>query len=488
MTVNFKEVFRVIGILLMILALSILLPIITALYYGETKELQAFIITMAACFSAGLILTKIINPSLKKIKARDGYLIVALCWIIAPLVAAFPLWFTGAIKTYIDCFFEMCSGFSTTGSTILTEIESLPKSILFWRSFTHWLGGMGIIVLAMAFLTNTGVKGQLIASAETPGPTLSKVTPRFHDTAKNLYMVYLAFTLLETIFLMFGGLSLYDSLIQTFGTVGTGGFSNYNDSIAHFSSTYVNWVIIVFMTLCGINFNLYFVGTRTNIREVLKDSELKTYFRIIGGSILLILLNLLYFKPFNSFFENFTHVVFQVVSIITTTGFITQDYDLWPTFAKSIILMLFFVGACSSSTGGGVKVVRVLVGWNFIKRAISLKLHPKVVYPIRVNKRVVPQETATNIANFIFLYYFVVLVGSVLISFNGFDLLTSFSAVATCVGNIGPGFNGVGPSMNFNHFSDFSKLILSFLMIAGRLELFTLLMLFSPYYWNSNKS
>lgn len=488
MTINFNGVVRIMSFLFIVLGCSMIPALLVALIYHETSSIIAFIITIIHCYGVGIVFGSIYKPTdLRRLKARDGFLIVSLCWIIFSAVGAIPFVMSNAIPSYIDAFFETCSGFSTTGCSILTDIEILPKSMLFWRSFTHWLGGMGIIVFTTALLPSIGIKGQIIASAETPGPTLDKIAPRFSDTARKLYLVYIIFTVVQIILLLAGGMNLYDASVHAFGTVGTGGFSTYNSSIAHFDSYYLQWVIIIFMFLCGINFNLYFVLIKKGIKQFFKDSELKLYLLIIGVITVLIFINIFTSGYDESAGKAFTDSAFQVVSIITTTGYATCDYDLWPTFSKMLIFILMLTGACSSSTGGGVKVIRILVALKMIRRGVSLKLHPNRFIPITIGSRAVPQEVATNIANYIFLYIAVIFGGAVIISLNGFDLMTTISSVLTCVGNVGPGFNLVGPSMNFSLFSDFSKVILSLLMIAGRLELFTFFMLFSPHYWNTNK-
>jgi len=487
MTVNFNNVFKIMSIIFFVLGFSMIPALLVAIIYGEAICISAFFSTIFLCFGTGGVFHKMYQPQELKLKERDGFLIVTLCWLTASVVGALPFFLAGSIPSYVDAFFETCSGFSTTGCSILNDIESLPKSMLFWRSFTHWMGGMGIIVFATALLPSIGIKGQMIASAETPGPTLDKISPRFSDTARNLYLVYILFSVVEVLLLMLGNMNLYDALLHTFGTVGTGGFSSYGDSIAHFDSGYIHWVIIIFMLLCGINFNLYFVLLKGGIRSFFKDSELKLYFLIIGGITAAIFINVYRSGYYENMGKAFTDSAFQVVSIITTTGYATCDYDIWPTFSRMLIFILMLTGACSSSTGGGVKLIRILVGLKMVRRGVSLKLHPHRFIPVTVGNRAVPQEVATNIANFIFLYIFVVFAGSAVISLNGFDLMTTISSVMTCVGNVGPGFNLVGPSMNFAIFSDFSKVFLSLLMIAGRLELFTFFMLLSPHYWNSNK-
>ena len=487
MTVNFNNIVKIVCIIFFVLGFSMIPALLVAIIYDETLCIPAFSSTIFLCFGTGFMFHKIFKPAELKLKERDGFLIVTMCWLMASLIGSMPFFLSEAIPSLADAFFETCSGFSTTGCSILADIESLPKSILFWRSFTHWLGGMGIIVFATALLPSIGIKGQIIASAETPGPTLDKISPRFSDTARNLYLIYILFTIIEVVLLMLGDMSFYDALLHTFGTVGTGGFSSYGDSVAHFDSAYINWVIIVFMLLCGINFNLFFVLMKRGIRTFFKDAELKFYLFIVAGISFAIFVNVYQSHYYDNMFKAFTDAVFQVVSIITTTGYATCDYDIWPTFSRMLIFILLLTGACSSSTGGGVKLIRVLVALKMVRRGVSLKLHPNRFIPVSIGNRAVPQEVATNIANFIFLYIFVVFAGSLVISLNGFDLMTTISSVMTCVGNVGPGFNLVGPSMNFALFSDFSKVFLSLLMIAGRLELFTFFMLLSPHYWNANK-
>lgn len=488
MSISIKSVVRIIGIFLIIMSASFVPSLLVAVIYDEKVSVISFIATMIPCLIIGLIIIKTVRPSLTKLKVRDGFLIVSLCWILASLIGAVPLIISGAIPNPIDAIFEMCSGFSTTGASILTDIESLPQSMLFLRSFSHWLGGMGIIVFLMALMPGLGIGGQIIASAETPGPTLDKLTPRFYDTARSLYLLYIAFTAIETVLLLFGGMNLFDALIQTFGTVGTGGFSNYSDSIAHFNSPYVEWVITIFMVLCGINFNLYFVAARQGLARVFKDSEFKLYILILVTVTVLIIADLCANRAGGSGSETIRDAAFQVSSIMTSTGYATTDYDLWPTFCKMLLFMLMLVGASSSSTGGGVKVIRILVALKLVKRGFSLKVHPNRIVPVTINGRALAQETVTNITNFIFMFIAVTFGGSLLISLDGYDMVTSVSAVLACIGNIGPGFNLVGPAMNFSIFSGFSKIVLSFLMIAGRLELFTFFMLFSRHYWNSNKA
>ena len=483
-----KTAMKLTGLLLLLLGMSMVPSFVVAILYNEMLPMASFAGVIFAFAVIGGVITIGTRDLEIRIKMRYGFLIVTLAWLLFSLGGALPLTISGAIPSYVDAFFEMCSGFSTTGSSILTDIESLPKSMLFWRSFSHWLGGMGIIVFITAVLPSIGIEGQLIASAETPGPTMDKLTPKYSDTARNLYFLYFGITALEVIFLLLGGLNLYDALVHSFGTVGTGGFSSYGDNIGHFTSPYVRWVIIIFMMMCGVNFNLYFVMFKSGIRAMLKDEELRWYLGFIAVPAILVTISLMATHTFTDLFKCVTSSIFNVVGMITTTGYGTDDFTMWPTFTQMVLFFLFFIGASTSSTGGGIKVLRIMICLKLIRRGIALKIHPNRVYTIKVNGRPVQQEVITNIANFVFFYIIVVAVSMLLISLNGFDLVTTLTSVLTCIGNVGPGFGMIGPADNFSMFSDFSKIILALLMIAGRLELFTFFMLFSPHYWNPDRA
>lgn len=485
---NYHSVIRMMGVLFLVLGMAFVPTIMVALIYREYFQAICFLACMIPCFLVGFVLMRLYSPSGLRTKQRDIYLIVSLCWIVSSAVGTIPLILTGTFNNPIDAFFEICSGFSTTGASVLNDIESQARSVLFWRSFTHWLGGMGIIVFAAAILPSMGIGGQLVASAETPGPTLTKVKAKFSDTAKDLYKIYIMFTAAEIILLILGGVSVYDAMIHTFGTVGTGGFSNYSDSVGHFGSPYVEWVIIVFMILCGTNFNLYFLIPKKKVKEFFKDEELRLYLGIIITVSGLIALFLALRGGYASTGKAVRDSVFHVASVITTTGFVTADYDLWPTFCKMGIMFVMITGACQSSTGGGVKIVRVLTAVKFVRRGFFIKLHPNRISNLTINKKKVEQNVVTDIIYFLFLYFAVLMIGTLLISFDGFDLVTNFSAALTCLSNVGPGFGMVGPTLNFATYSNFSTFILSLLMIIGRLELFTFIMLLSPHFWNSNKA
>ncbi len=487
MNLNLSSILKISGITMAIIGITMLPSVLVSFLYGETDIIKPFLLSAVIPTAIGVVLIKFFESNLDQLKVRDGFIIVTLCWILACLVGAIPFIATESIPDFTNAFFESCSGFSTTGSTILTDIEALPKGILFWRSFTHWIGGMGILIFAIALMPSLGIGGQNIVASETPGPSLDKITPKMTDTAKTLYTIYMLFTVLETILLMLGGMSLYDALIHTFGSVGTGGFSNYNDSIAHFDSTYIRIVITAFMVLCGINFNLFFLSVKRGLGIFLRDSEFKLYMLIFGSGSILIFIILILNGNYNSAGDTLTNSFFNVASILTTTGYATADYETWPTICQMIIFTLMFMGGCSSSTGGGIKIIRILVILKLIKRGISTRLHPNVIETIKLNDKTMPSDTVSAIANHIFLYIVLVFTGAFVISFENADLMTCFTSVITCLGNIGPGFGAVGPVENFSAMSDVSKTLLSFYMLAGRLELYTMFILLTPRFWRSNQ-
>lgn len=473
--------------ILLVLAAAMLPSLFIALFNNETKSLFAFLIIIAILGVIGIITRLRFRDSNYNFKNRDGFLIVALTWVLATFVGALPFWASESIPNFADAFFESCAGFSTTGSSILTDIEAMPRSILFWRSFTHWLGGMGIIVLVTALMPTFGLNGQIVANAETTGPVKDKITARFSDGSKNIYKIYIGMTIIEAILLKIAGLNLFDSLIHTFGTVGTGGLSSYNASIGHFDNIFVEIIIMVFMFLAAINFNLYYLARKRGVKEILHDEETRFYCMVVLVAGFAITIYNFIMNSFENFGEILINAYFQVISIITTTGYMTDDYDIWPTFSKFIIFALFFVGGCSSSTGGGIKCARVYGGLKLILRGIYSRIHPNIISPVTFNGKEMSNDTAIRIANFIFTYVIIIAFGTVMLSINGFDFITNFSAAASSLGNVGPGFNLVGPTMNYAIFSDFSKYVCSFLMITGRLELYTILVLFSRNYWNPNR-
>lgn len=485
MNLNVRAVLKIIGMVLLVISFLMVPSLIVAGIYREVPALFAFFSVIFLATVLGFLLLRTGKPLIGKLKVRDGYLIVSLCWITASLLGAVPFILSGGIPNWFDAFFESCSGFSTTGSSTLSEVTSLPKSILFWRAFTQWIGGMGILLFAIALMPSLGISGQNIAIPETPGPALDKITPKASETARDLYLIYLFLTALEVILLCLGGMSLYDALVQTFSTIGTGGFSNYNNGIAHFNSIYIEIVIMIFMLLSSLNFNLYHLSLRRGISVILKDSEFRFYMVIQASTIVLIALNLIV-SGGSSIGGAILDSAFQTTSILSTTGFASSDYNLWPTFSKMLLFLLMFIGACSSSTGGGLKAARVLIMLRLVAKALANKLHPNAVVTVKLNNRTVPGDTVSAIINYFFLHIAVIFASTILVSLDNFDFVTSFSTVLTCVGNIGPGFELVGPMADFSMFSPAVKTLLSFLMLAGRLELFALLILLMPRFWNSD--
>jgi trk system potassium uptake protein len=482
--VKYRTVLKLVGSILIIDAF-LMLPALLIAFFNREQALLSFVITFILTLGIGLLLSKVLfKQEIKSINIKSGLSIVALGWIAVSLLGALPFYLSGSVSTFVDAVFETVSGFTTTGASIIPNVEILDRSILFWRSFTHWIGGMGILVFTLALLPAYGISNFQIFKAEAPGPTHGKLEPHIKNTARTLYITYIVLTLLEIIFLVIGGVSLYDSALLTFGTVGTGGFAPYNDSIAGFS-TYVQMVISFFMVLAGINFTLYILLVKGKIKDVFADSEFKMYLRIIAIAIVLIAVNLV-LVHYDS--DNVAHAIrdtiFQVSSIITTTGYATVDFQTWPAFSKFILLGLMFVGGSSGSTAGGIKVIRLLISLKLIKREISKIFHPNAFVPIKLGKKIVPNEVVARVNSFIALHLIVFVVGTLLISLDNVDMITALSSVAATINNIGPGLELVGPTSNYANFSQFSKIIFSFIMLLGRLELFTIVALIVPQSWS----
>lgn len=477
---NYGIVLRVLGSLLIVESILMTPSLFIAINSGGADR-NPFLITILITGLIGLLLTRIKRED-TKIAAKEGLFIVALGWVVVSILGALPLYLAKATPTYIDAFFEIVSGFTTTGATVINDVEALPLGILFWRSFTHWIGGMGILVFTLALLPALGIGGFQILKAESPGPITSKIAPRIKDTAKILYITYIILTLTEVIFLRIGGMSLFDSFTYTFATVGTGGFATKNASVGWYNNTYITLVIGFFMMFSGINFSIYYGIYRGKLRDMIKDEELRVYLSIIAVSILAITLNL-YFTDFSGIFNSLKHSFFQVISIITTTGFSTTDFDLWPSFSKGILFVLMFVGASAGSTGGGMKVIRLLITFKLIKRNILKIFHPRAIIPVKINKKVIPDETIESINSFLALYIMLFAISTIIVSLEGVDLISASSTVAATLGNIGPGFGYVGASQTFAGYSLVTKLFLSLLMLLGRLELFTIIALLVPRNW-----
>ena len=477
---NYGVIIKVLGNLLVVEAGLMIPSLLVALYYNQTDKL-AFLYSIIITGIIGFIMSKCFKNK-KGIKAKEGLAIVSFGWILASFFGSLPFIFSGSIPSWVDAFFETVSGLTKTGATIVDNVEALPNGILFWRSFTHWIGGMGILVFTIAILPTLGVGGFQIFKVESPGPMPDRIVPRVKDTAKILYTTYIIITIIEIILLLFGGMSLFDSAVHTFGTVGTGGFSVKNSSVGAYDSTYIHLVIGIFMILSGINFSLYYSLSKGKWKEVLKDEELRLYLGIITAAVILIAYNInktMYHDIGLSLRDSF----FQVSSIITTTGYATVDFDKWPTFSKGILFLLMFVGGCAGSTGGGMKNIRILVLLKLIKREVAKIFHPRAVIPIKTGDKVVPNETVASISSFFILYIIIFVLGTIVISLEGIDFESSAGAVAATLGNVGPGLGLVGPARTYSQFSKLGKMTLSIFMLLGRLELFTIIALFAPKTW-----
>lgn len=478
---NYGIVLRVLGILLIIESLLMVPSLLISLYTGGADS-TAFIIAILITGLTGFLLSRKKNYK-NQISPRDGLAIVSLGWIFASLLGAIPLYISNSTNTYIEAFFEIVSGFTTTGASVIANVEALPKGILFWRSFTHWIGGMGILVFTVALLPALGIGGFQIFKAESPGPVAGKIAPRIKDTAKILYTSYFAMTIIQLVFLLFGGMNLFDSLLHTFGTVGTGGFGIKNNSVAFYNSTYIHLVIGSFMVLSGVNFSLYYSLYKGRVGEVFRDEELRLYFGIVLASTVAIAINL-FMTQYNSMGLAFRDSFFQVGSIMTTTGYSTVDFDLWPSFSKGILLILMFIGGSAGSTAGGMKVIRILIMFKLIKREITKIFHPRAMLPIKNNGKAVPNEVVAGIYSYFALYILIFAIGTLLVSLEGVDLESAASSVVATLSNIGPGLGFVGPSKNFGAYSQPTILLLSVFMLLGRLEFFTIIALLAPKNWS----
>ncbi len=475
---NYRIIRYIIGWVLNFEAILMLPACAVAVIYREQAG-WSLLATVFLCLLCGAALTwrKLQN---KAMYAREGFVAVALCWIVLSAFGALPFVIAGSIPSYVDVLFEVVSGFTTTGSSILPEVESMPHCLLFWRSFTHWIGGMGVLVLVMAIMPLAGGTNMYLMKAESPGPSVGKLVPKVKSTAAILYKMYLFLSVLQLLFLLAGGMPMFDSLTTVFGTAGTGGFGVRNDSIGGYSM-YLQGVVTVFMILFGVNFNAYYLIRSRKPRQALQSVEVRTYLLIILSAILLVTVNIASLFP--NPFEAFHHAAFQVGSIITTTGFATKDFDLWPTFSKTILVALMFIGACAGSTGGGIKVSRVVILFKSILKELDYLVHPRNVRKLKMDGRMVEHTVVRSVNVFLALYIFVFAISVILVSLDNFDFTTNFTAVAATINNIGPGLELVGPTRNFSLFSNFSKLVLIFDMLVGRLELFPILVLFNRRTW-----
>ena len=474
---NYKMIRNILGWLLLFECGFMLVPTATALVYRE-REVWAFLVTMLLCGTIGALCVWN-KPKDPMLYAREGFVIVSLSWITLSLFGAIPFFISGVIPSYVDAVFETVSGFTTTGASILTAVEPLPKCMLMWRSFTHWVGGMGVLVFIMAFVPLSGGQNMHIMKAESPGPSVSKLVPRVRTTALILYSIYLVLTLIQFILLLCGGMNAFEALCTAFGTAGTGGFGVLNDSMASYSP-YIQWVVTVFMLLFSVNFTCYYLFLLGRFKEAF-NGELRRFLCIVGAVILVITLNVR--GLFDTLGEALRHVAFTVASLISTTGFATENFDAWPELSRTLLVLIMFIGACAGSTGGGLKVSRLMILFRGAFNEIGNLIHPRRVKRVMVDGHPIDSEVvrATNV--YMMWYVLLFTVSVILISFDDHDLITNFTAVTATINNIGPGLNLVGPTGNFAFFSIPSKLVLIFQMLAGRLELFPMLVLFAPQTW-----
>lgn len=475
---NYRVIFNVLGWVMNIEGICMILPLICALIYDEESK-WIFAICALICIFVGACLT-IAKPKNKSMFAKEGFVAVALSWIAISIFGAIPFVLSGSIPNFIDALFETASGFTTTGASILSDVEVLPKSVLLWRSFTHWIGGMGVIVFLVAILPLSGGNNLHMIRAESPGHSVGKLVPKVRTTAKILYSIYIVFTIIQIVLLMLGGLNLFDAATLSFGTAGTGGFAVKNSSIGEYSS-YIQVVITVFMIIFGVDFSFYYLLLMRKIKTAFKMEEVLVYLGIIVAAVALVFFNIRAIFPTS--FDAVKHSAFQVASIITTTGYSTVDFDLWPQFSKTILVLLMFCGACAGSTGGGIKVSRIMILFKSIIKEIKMISHPKSTVKVKFNGRPLEHETLRGINVFFVAYILIFALALLVISLDNFDFTTNFTAVAATLSNIGPGLSAVGPTCNFSGYSALSTIVLTLAMIIGRLEIFPILVLFSKNTW-----
>ena len=477
---KYKIVLNTLGSLLFFLGLSMLFPLLYAIYYQETV-INAFILSMSITSLSGFLLWKYFS-SKEPIGHKEGFAIAALGWILAAGFGALPFLFAGTFPSFIDAYFESMSGFTTTGATVLTPIEGNPYSILFWRDFIQWLGGMGIIVLVVAILPALGAGGMQLFKSEVPGPEPDRLKPRIKETAKLLWAVYIIFSVLQVACLYFTGMTLFDALTHMFGTMPTGGFTPRNLSVGAYDNPTFENIIIVFMFIAGANFTLHYKVLHGNPKSLIKDKEFLFYCGVILFSILAIATELRFYI-YNSIFTALRYASFQVVSIATTTGFVTADYDIWPAFSKSVLLVLMFIGGCAGSTGGAIKNIRVLLLLKQAYREFRKLIHPQAVTPIRLGDKVVSEDVMRNITGFFFLYIFIFVISSFIMTILGLDIVSAMASVAATLGNVGPGLGLVGPIQTYALIPPLGKIVLTLCMLLGRLEIYTVLILVVPEFW-----
>lgn len=477
---NYRMIFRSLGTVLCIEAACMVPSLLVSVIYRQ-GDAMSFLLSIMILAVLGLGLRRI-KAITSDIYARDGFAIVALAWLLVSAFGALPFLLSGAIPSVTDAIFESASAFSTTGASILREVEVLPRGIIFWRSFAHWMGGMGVLILMIAILPSVKANTLHIMKAESPGPAPEKFVPKIGQTAKILYTIYIALTAVEVIFLLAGGMPLYDSLIHAFGTASTGGFSSKNASVGAYGSVYMETVITLFMLIFGVNFSVYYTALKGNLKSIMRDEELLFYLGTVITAIILIVLNT-YGKVYQSIGEAVRYASFQVGSVITTTGYATADFTLWPVFSQCLLVLLMLMGASAGSTAGGMKCLRIILLVKIIKREIVKIIHPRSVQTVKINGRAVDEEVLSGVMAFFFVYFAVFAASAIVLSLDNKDMVSTTTAVIACLSNIGPGLGTVGPAGNFADFSNLGKAVLSLCMIVGRLEIYPILLLFAPAFW-----
>lgn len=478
---NRKMVFYMIGQMIKLEAALLVLPLLVSLIYKEYTTALSFLITIGIALAVGFALTLIFRTKNRVIYAKEGFVIVALTWLALSAVGSLPFIISGEIPSFFDAFFETVSGFTTTGASIVVDVESMSHGILFWRSFTHWIGGMGVLVFIMAIIPTVTDRSIHILRAEMPGPIVGKLVPKTKDTAKILYLIYIIMTIVEIVLLLIGGMPLFESTVHAFGTAGTGGFGIKADSIAGYSP-YLQWVITIFMLLFGVNFNLYYLALIRHFHSIFKSRELWCYIGIFAAACLAITINI--YPMYQNFSESFRLAAFQTSSILTTTGYATADFNLWPGFSKAILFLLMFIGGCAGSTAGGLKVSRVILLFKIVRKELLHILHPRSVAVIKFEGKKVDNPTLNSVSTYFVLYIFGILGIFLILCLEPFDLETNLSATVSCFNNVGPGLSLVGPASNYSAYSPLSKLMLSFAMLLGRLEIFPLWFTLTPSTWS----
>lgn len=487
MALNYPAIIKILGFVTTLIGGAMIPSALVSVLYEEYTTALKFALIILPVMAVGIFMSIQMKVRVSRLKLREGFCVVAFSWLLASLLGCLPYLATGTVDGFVNALFEATSGFTTTGASIVTDVEVLPKGVLFWRSFCQWLGGMGILIFAISILPTLGVSGQRMAKAEAPGVTLNKVVPRMADSAKILYIIYVSFTLSAIVLLMLGGLNLFDAVIAALGSVASGGLSNYNSGISYFNSAYVEFIVAFFTVLACINFTLYYSAIRGKWREFFSDQELRGFLLILSCGGLFIMANLWATGSYDSVPQALRYGFFQASAFMTTTGHFSADFDLWPAFSRMVLLVLMLIGASSSSTGGGIKVIRIIVLLNILRRGIFMRLHPNAVVPIKIQGKTISAEMVSGIMSFLALYTFIFMLSGLVLSLEDLDFLTIITTVTATLNNVGTGMGLVGPTGSFAIFSDFSKVYLSFLMLMGRLELFTIILLFTPSFWNPDR-